>query len=174
VYSDQTDPNNHKWWIDLRDSNNNGIYNIYGEEIVINCPFTTTSWFANDYHHGRFVFYQDDIKDIIYKNGKITIRGKKKPIKTDLTKVCSPQDIPKDVVKLRLRYNINNDMWFCDFLDSKGKEVNVLGVKSILCDAPAVGTVLNNGNKPKVSIIINIKDISNIGIEINSLLIRGK
>ena len=177
VYADVSDPNNFRWWLDFRDSKNQSIYNYYGDNIEINCPITTKSWHDEDPNgiwHGRFVLSSNELSYIKEPStGKLIINGKPKTEKLDYSKVCSPTQLPKKGKKLRLRYNIREDIWFCDVLDKNNKELETIPCKSIICDAKMYGDVIP-GNKPKVSTIVNISDISNIAIAVNSLIIRGK
>ena len=91
----------------------------------------------------------------------------------DSKKVCAPQNIPEKTKWLRLRYNIREDIWLCDFLDKKEKEIEVVSCKKIICDAPFEGKT-TSGDKPKVSAMISIDDVSEVAIALNSLIIRGK
>ena len=172
VYSDG-DPNNHRWMLNFFNKNNDQIYNIYFDEVQINCPTTSKSWHEGIWH-GRFTFSKNDLLSITQPTTrKVIITGKQKePL--DMDKICSPQNIPAKASELRLRYNIREDLWFCDFLDKKQKELGTIPAKSLICDAPMKGVVLNVGNMPKVSVIIKTKDISNMAVAINSLIIRGK
>lgn len=180
VYANESDPNNHRWWIDFRDNKDQSIYNYYSDDIIINCPITTTKWHDEDPNgiwHGRFVFSKSELETIMEpKTGKLIVNGKLrtecKPL--NLKNICSPQSIPKGGESLRLRYNVREDIWFCDILDKKDKELGSIPCKSVICDAKMYGQIVMVGNKPRVSTRININDISEVGIAINSLIIRGK
>lgn len=180
VYSDNSDPNNHRWWLDFRNANNQNIYNYFTDKLEINCPITTKTWHdanPDGIWHGRFVFFPTDLKSILEpKPGKLIIKGKLKeeckPIKSE--KVCTLENIPGNSESLRLRYNIREDIWFCDILDKQEKQISQIPCKSIVCDAKMYGEVVLVGGKPKVSTRINVNDISEIAIAINSLIIRGK
>jgi len=180
VYSDKTDPNNHRWWLDFKNDKNQSVYNYYSDKIEINCPITTKSWHDENpdgIWHGRFVLSPKEIKTILEpKSGVLKIYGKLKseckPI--DTKKVCSVANIPDKTESLRLRYNIREDIWFCDILDKTDKQIGQIPCKSIICDAKMYGEVITIGEKPRVSMRININDISDVAIAINSLIIRGK
>lgn len=179
VYADDSDPNNFRWWLDFRDTKDQSVYNYYADNIKINCPITTTKWHDEDPNgiwHGRMVFSKSVLHNILEpKPGLIIVNGKLrqecKPLNSK--NICSPQNIPEKAESLRLRYNIREDIWFCDFLDREDKEIGVIPCKSVICDAKMYGQVLKVGDKPRVSTRININDISEIGIAINSLIIRG-
>jgi len=177
VYADDSDPNNHRWWLDVRDSKNQSIFNYYGDKLIINCPVTTKAWHDEDPEgiwHGRMVFSKNEIVSIKeQKPGQLVINGKGRSEPIDSSKICSPQNIPKKTSSLRLRYNIREDIWFCDLLDKEDKPLGVIPCKSIICDAKMYSSVME-GEKPKVSVKININDISDVAIAINSLIIRGK
>ena len=179
VYSSPEDPNNHRWWLDFRDSKNQSVYNYFADKVEVNCPITTKSWHDQDPNgiwHGRMVFSNTEIQSIMEPDfGKLTINGKLrsecKPI--DSKRVCSTQNMPEETESLRLRYNIREDIWFCDILDKKDKQIGQIPCKSIISDARMYGEVRMVGNKPKVSTRINISDISDVAVAINSLIIRG-
>jgi len=180
VYADSTDPNNYRWWLDFKDSKNQSVYHYYGDKIQMNCPVTTKSWHdpdPNGIWHGRFVLSPNEVKTILEpKKGVLNIIGKLKaeckPL--DTKKVCSIANIPDKAESLRLRYNVREDIWFCDILDKTDKQIGQIPCKSIICDAKMYGEVVTIGDKPKVSTRINVKDISDVAIAINSLIIRGK
>ena len=180
VYADSTDPNNHRWWLDFRDSKNQNVYNYYSDKIEVNCPITTKSWHDPDPEgiwHGRFVLSPNQIKTILEpKNGTLKIYGKLtsqcRPL--DTKKVCSIENIPAKTESLRLRYNIREDIWFCDILDKTDTQIGQIPCKSIICDAKMYEEVKTIGDKPRVSMRINITDVSDVAIAINSLIIRGK
>ena len=176
VYADATDPNNHRWWLDVRDKQDNNISNLYCDEIEIRCPFTTKAWHDGIWH-GRFVFNPAQLESIKQpKPGKLVLQGKLKtqcrPI--DPNKTCSLPQVPNGTKSIRLRYNIFEDLWIADFLDNKDEAIGNIPVKSIMCDVTTYGQVLKIGDKPKVSIRMSINDISEIAIAVNSLIIRGK
>ncbi len=179
VYSDSGDPNNFRWWLDFKDSKNQSVYHCYADKLEVNCPVTTKSWHDQDPNgiwHGRFVLSPSEIRTILEpKSGVLKIYGKLKseckPI--DTKKVCSVANIPDKTESLRLRYNIREDIWFCDILDKEDKQIGQIPCKSIICDAQMYGEVSTVGERPKVSTRINIKDISDVAIAINSLIIRG-
>ncbi len=180
VYADSSDPNNFRWWLDFRDCKNQNIYNYYTDKIEINCPVTTKAWHDQDpdgIWHGRFVLSPREVKTILEpKRGTLKINGllksQCKPL--NVKNVCSIASIPDNTESLRLRYNTREDIWFCDVLDKTDNQIGQIPCKSVICDAKMQGEVKTIGDKPKVSIRINIKDISDVAIAINSLIIRGK
>lgn len=180
VYADDTDPNNHRFWLDFRDNKNLNVFTYYGDKIEIHCPITTKTWHDEDPNgiwHGRMVLSANKLDSILEPEpGNLIINGKLrsqcKPIKQK--NICRPTDIPEKANSLRLRYNIREDIWFCDILDKEDKEIGVIPCKSIICDAIMYGIVFVVGNQYKVSTKINVSDISEIAIAINSLIIRGK
>jgi len=177
---DNGDPNNNRWWLDLRDNKNQNVYNYYADKIEINCPITTKSWHDEDPNgiwHGRMVLSSNVIESVLeIKSGKLTINGKLRKECKPLNKknVCSIQSIPEKTESLRLRYNIREDIWFCDILDKEDKEIGVIPCKSIICDAKMYTQIFMVGDNAKVSTRININNVSEVGIAINSLIIRGK
>jgi len=174
VYSDATDPNNHKWWLDFRDKQDQNIYNIYSDELDIFTPITTRAWHDNIWH-GRYVISNKDIISIQNpKSNKLVIVGNKVPIDSPTSdNVCSIENVPSKTKWIKARYNIIEDIWFCDFIDSKGNTLRTTPAKRLLIDAPMYGVVEQNTSKPKTSIKINLKDISDISIALDSLIIRG-
>ncbi len=179
VYDDAS-PQNHRWWLDFRNSQNQTVFSYWMDKLEGHCPFTTKSWHdpnPEGIWHGRFVLSPKEVKTILEpKAGTININGKLrsecKPL--DTKKVCSIENIPDNTESLRLRYNTREDIWFCDILDKEDKQIGQIPCKSIICDAPWYGEVKTIGDKPKVSTRINITDVSDIAIAINSLIIRGK
>ena len=174
VYSDG-DVNNHRWMLNFFDKQNNYLTSLHCDKIKVRCPFDTTSW-QDGIWHGRFMVYKSHVSNIIEKeNGDIEIVGKLSTIckPLDSKKVCSSQNIPEKTKWLRLRYNIRENIWYCDFLSKTEKEIETVICKKIICDAPFEGKV-TSGDKPKVSAIININDVSEVAIALNSLIIRGK
>jgi len=175
VYADSSDPNNHRWWIDFRNNKDQSIYNCWGDKIKINCPYTTHSWFENEFHHGRYRFSSGDVEAIKEpRPGELVILGKLKKECKPIKNVCSIQHLPDKAHTLRFRYNTREDLWFCDILDKKDKSLGQISCKSLICDAITYGNVINVGDRPKVNTRINVTDISDIAIAINSLIIRGK
>lgn len=166
VYSNEQDQNNHKWWLDFRDINNNSVYNYYGQDIELNCPITTTSWNDGGWH-GRYVIDKNQV-DKILDNGKIIINGK-----LSHNKKVDLSNLPKETKSLRIRYNIRENIWLCDVLDNKGNELEVIPCKSIICDVKMSGVIYESGDKPKVSIKIKIKDVSSLTTMLNNLIIKG-
>lgn len=165
VYADG-DPNNHRWMLNFFNKNNQNVFNLYFDDIDIKCPLTTTSWHDGIWH-GRFLFNKNDIEKITMSTpNKITIIGKKNKNKK------KPLDVPKETTHLRLRYNINENIWYVDLLNND-KEIDSLICKTILCDAPLKGAVLRAGSRPKVSCVIKIKDVSSIERTLNTIVIRG-
>ncbi len=170
VFGEDSDPNNHRWWLDFRDKNNQNVYNYFGDRVEINCPITTKSWHENSTWHGRMVFARDQIKEIQEPApGKLIIKGKH--VKS---KAKGFPDLPPDTENLRLRYNIREDLWFCDILDRDDKPLGVIPCKNIICEAKMLGETAVIGGKPKVSTKVHIKHVAEIGIAINNLIIKGK
>lgn len=170
VYSNPTDPNNHKWWLDFRDSQNNSVYNYFAPKIKIHAPITTKTWHdpdPNGVWHGRYVF-EKGIKILETNPGELTLTAPIKKVKKQNISI-----LPKQATNLRLRYNIREDIWFCDVLDNKNIELESIPCKSIICDAKMSSNVIG-GNKPKVSTLIKVSDIGEVSLDINNLVIRGK
>lgn len=170
VYSDKSDLNNHKWWLDFRDSNNNNVYNYFTDKLTINASVTTTSWHDKDPNgiwHGRFVLNKK-VKILEYKTGELIIDGNKdNNIKTDIL------SLPKKSYKLRLRYNIRENIWFCDILDKSNNQIESIPCNNITCDAKMISEVIYS-ERPLVSQIINVSDILQIYILLGNLIIKGK
>jgi len=179
VYADDKDPNNHRWWLDFRDSKNQSVYHYFADTIEINCPITTKAWHdpdPNGIWHGRFVLSNNDLRNIKEPEfGKLLVNGSLKqtckPI--DKKKVCSTANMPIETESLRLRYNTREDIWFCDILDKEEKQIGQIPCKSIICDAKMYGEVTIISGRPKVSTRVNINDISEVAVAINSLIIRS-
>ncbi len=180
TYGNDTDPNNHRWWLDFRDTKNQSVYNYYSDKLEINCPITTKAWHDEDPNgiwHGRFVLSKNELKTILEpEHGKLIVNGNLKYAcsRIDKNKVCSIENVPKETESLRLRYNVREDIWFCDVLDKADNQIAQIPCKSIICDAKMYSEVKMIGDKPKVNMRVNINDISEVAIAINSLIIRGK
>jgi len=167
VYADETDPNNHRWWINFRNKQDQSIHSIWTDKVESRCSISTRSWMDGIWH-GRFVVAKNDLESIQEENGKLFLIGKKKDTpKHDVSK------IPKGTESLRLRFNIRENLWFCDFLDKKDEEITSVPTKNIDSDAVMFGHVINIGDRPKVSMKIYPKDISKFSLELNSITIRG-
>lgn len=178
VYDEQSE-DNHRWWLDFKDTKNQTVYSIFGDKLEVNCPITTKAWHDPDpdgIWHGRFVLSPNEVKTILEpEQGKLIINGKLKsqckPL--DSKKVCSLNNVPKETHSLRLRYNTREDVWFADILDKEDKQIGQIPCKSIICDAKMYGQVTMIGNKAKVSMRVNVNDISDVAVAVNSLIIRG-
>jgi len=167
VYN-EGDPNNHRWMINFFNNKDMNIYNLYCDNLIVKCPFHTRSW-KDGIWHGRFTIYRNDLQAIKEpKAGHFVITGKIKP----LTVLKDPQPIPPKTQYLRLRFNINANIWYCDFLTKTWKEIQVTVCNKVICTASWEG-IKTKDERPKVSAIINVKDISGISQTLNSFNIRG-
>ncbi len=171
VYSDNTDSNNHRWWLDFKNDKDENVYNYFGDKIEIRCPTSTKSWFKDEFWHGRYVFSKQDIQSIIEpKPGRLIIRGK---LKDECKPAISNQVIPSGAETIRFRYNTRENLWFGDILDKTDKLLGEIPCKNLIIDATMYGEIVT-AEKPKVSTRINVNDILDINIAINTLIIRGK
>lgn len=166
VYA-ENDPNNHKWMINFMDVNNKSLFGYTGTEIELDCPFSTMSWEDGTWH-GRFVVNKEHVEKITENEfGKFKITGSSK---NSIHEGILTQ-FPKETTKISLRYDINQNMWYCDYLNKK----NVIGstpCKSIICDVPFKGNIEFNSSKPKVTAEIKIKDLKGYSLALNALILK--
>ena len=172
VFASDDEPNNHKWWLDFRKGEQT-VHNIFIDELDIRCPITTKSWFGQEVYHGRMVVTKDNLLAIKQPHlGKIEIIGK--PVPGRMKAVCKTNIIPEGTEYLRLRYNIKEDFWICDYMNKEDKRIQAIPAKGIICDAPLYGQVMAIGDMYRVSTKVYVKDISDMATAVNSLIIRGK
>ena len=171
VFATDDDPNNHKWWLDFRKGEQT-VHTIFIDELDIKCPITTKSWFGEEIYHGRMVVSKDNLLALKQPSlNKIEIIGKPVPGKTKA--VCKRNVIPKDTEYLRLRYNIKEDFWICDFMNNGDERIESIPSKGIICDAPLYGQVTVIEDMYKVSTKVYVKDITDMATAVNTLIIRG-
>ena len=172
VYSTDEDPNNHKWWLDFR-KDDKSVHSVFADKLDILSPITTKSWFGNEVYHGRMVVLKENLLSIKQPHlDKIQIVGKPVPGKTKA--VCKTNIIPKGTEYLRIRYNIKEDFWMCEFMNNKDEKLESIPAKGIICDAPLYGQVKTIGDMYKVSTKVYVKDISDMATAINTIIIRGQ
>lgn len=166
VYND-SDPNNHKWMLNFMDVSNNFLFGYNGEEINIDCPFTTKSW-QDGVWHGRFVVYKKDIESLTEPvSGYFILTGKGDIGDHNVT------PIKEGIDTISLRYNIYEDNWYCEYMKN-GESVGKTPCKDIICDVPFVGKVDMSTQKPKVTAELNTKDVKGVAIALNSLIIKKR
>lgn len=168
VYAEKTDPTNHKWWLDFRDSFNKSVFSYFSNFIDIECQISTKSW--NDgIWHGRYVFAKKDIGSILEKEpGKLIISGVK-----NIEQIQNSIKLPEKTSYLRLRYNIREDFWNADIMSSDHKQIDTLIGKNIITTAKMKTHILSD-SKPKVSTRVDLNDIGDVGILVNTIIIQGK
>ena len=166
IYNDG-DQHNHRWMLNFMDVNNNTLFNYIGDDVQVNCAFTTMSWEDGSWH-GRFVVYKKDITQLIEpEEGKFILTGTGDIGNHNL----APLD--KDIDSMSLRYNSNTNMWNCD-LKSKGEKVGEYPAKTLICDVPFKGSINRSNSKPKVTAELNVKDIAGVSVAMNALIIKKR
>lgn len=173
VYADDSDPNNHKWWLDFR-KDDMSVLNLFTDSLKINSPATTASWFANGVWHGRFKV-TSDMLEFVKQEGEsgFFVKGRR-PARKISQNICSPDSMPKGAKYIRLRYNIRQNFWYAAFLDKSHEQIEEQQFGSIICDAPMEGVVHVADGKWRVSSRIDVKDVAGIAQIANSLIITGK
>lgn len=173
TYANAQNPNNHKWMLEFR-RNKNIFWAMHFLGVSVNkVPLQTTSWFDGIYH-GRFLVNKQDVaitKEV--KPGFIELQGKdlKKKIPKGNTSL-----IPEGIDRIRLRFNIKEDYWYGDLL-KPGEKVSTLKplkMKNITADNIYLEGVADHSfQKPKVYYIVKTKDIANIMLMADNLIIQG-
>lgn len=166
IYANE-DPNNHRWMLNFMDVNNKHLFNYIGDNIKVNCPFTTISW-EDGIWHGRFVVYKKDVLELTEPtSGQFILSG----LGNIGDHIVNP--IKDDVDNVSLRYNIHTNMWYCDLIKDK-KIIGEIPCKNIISDVNFEGSVDKSSSKPKVSAILKIEDIKGISMALNALIIKRK
>lgn len=169
VYSDESNPNNHHWWLDFR-KGAQSVFNYFGDAITIKCPINTYTWPDVGFSHGRFKLSKTDVISIKDHNGTLVIEGK-------MANLPAPEGeslISGDYKKLRLRYSPRTDLWYCDILQENDIVSDTIECTSIIGDIPLISNRLDVGGKPKISMIVKVEDISKVARMGNTLIIYGK
>jgi len=167
VYADKDDPNNHKWMLNFMDVNNNYLFGHHGEEVKLDCPFTTMSWEDGNWH-GRFIIAKKDVESLTEPvQGFFVLKGKG----TVGDQKVTPLENGIDTVSLR--FNVYENSWYCEYMQD-GKSVGKTPCKNIICDVPFVGKVDKASEKPKVTAELKAKDIKGISVALNALIIKRK
>ena len=170
VYSSMGDPNNYKWWIDLRDKFDTNVYNFYAVNLKLSIPVTTHSWFMDNFYHGRFMVTKKDLKKLLMPDDRnMEAKGICKASKQNIIH----KELHKKTKFLRIRYDIKLDHWYCDSLDKDMNELTSSIYKKINIAAPMKGYKDESSSKPKASMIIEVKDVKSIETSLNSLSIIG-
>ncbi len=160
------DPNNHRWMINAFDKDNNFLFNFIGDNIKMNCPFSTVSW-QDGIWHGRFIIDKKDITSIFEpKPGNFIIKGKSK-----LNPKIEP--IKEKIDKISVRYNIEQNLWYCDY-KYKNNQIGSYPTKHLICDVPFEGNIDRNHSKPKVTAELKAKDIKGISVGLDRVVIKKK
>jgi len=172
VYATADNPMNHKWMFEFR-KNKRIFHAMHFSGVIIDCPFSTTSWHDNIYH-GRFQIDKNAYTKVTEdKPGWITIQGNK-------SKHSSKGDvamIPEGCIDIRFRFNVKTDYWYADFLDSKGGTISKpLQMHDILGEGVIVKGDIDwdtNPTKPKVTMHCDPKEIKNLMMMAETLVIKG-
>lgn len=177
VYSNNKDPNNHKWWIEaLKTGKTMGkfdsILSEYPKIVESTAPIGTRSWFDGIFH-GRFTFNKDSITDVKeISPGHIMINGNGKG---GIGDIVDNVPIPDECTIIRLRFDIRKDHWIAEMLNDKGTVVGAPIIsKQIKSDAKFKGHVKPDPNRPKVSGVIKREDIVAIKADEQLMMIKGK
>ncbi len=171
VYSAEGDPNNHTWMFQFRVNGQVvGTMNYINID-VRNCPMKTFSWHENDFWHMRFFIEKKDIesiKELEFNKAVLTGKGIKQIISE------TSEEIPKEYERVRLRCDVKKNNWFAEFLDKKHSMIKSILIKNIKCSAPLYGDVDYMHPKPWVSDYCLKKEIQDIQILDDLLVIQGK
>ena len=173
TYANAQNPQNHKWMLEFR-RNKNIFWALHFLGISVNkVPLQTISWFDGIYH-GRFIVNKQDIGKTVEKTpGWIELQGKEmdKKIPKGNTSL-----IPEGVDRIRLRFNIKEDFWYGDLLAPKEviSKLKPLKFKNITAENLFLEGVADHSfQKPKVYYIVKTKDVANIMLMANNLIIQG-
>jgi len=155
IYSSPQDINNHKWMFQMR-KNKQIFSSIQFLGVDVDCPVSTFSWHDSIYH-GRFLIDKKDLIDVQETEwGHVKVIGKQPEGVDGDTSI-----IPEGTTHLRIRYNIMTDLWYIDWLDKIGKQMEgTIEFRSFVCTAPMKGVADYNHPKPWVSMWV---DVNNIG-----------
>jgi len=171
VYGDERDPNNHTWMFQFRlNGQIVGTMNYLNID-VRQCPMKTFAWFENGVWHLRFFIEKKDIKsieEVSFNNAVLTGKGIKKIISS------TSEEIPKEYDRVRMRCDVKKNNWFAEFLDSKQSIIKTFTLKNIKCSAPIYGNADFMHPKPWVSDYCLKKEIQDIQILDDLLVIQGK
>lgn len=160
------DQNNHRWMLNFMDVNNKHLFNYIGDNVKVNCPFSTMSW-EDGVWHGRFVVAKKDIDELLeLEAGKFVLNGKGNIGEQTV------QSIQEDYDHLNLRYNIYENTWYAMYMKDN-KEIGSIPCKNIICDVPFEGNIDRSNSKPKVTAILKKEDIKGISVALNSLIIKS-
>ena len=83
------------------------------------------------------------------------------------------QPITEKIDNISLRFNPNENMWYCDYM-LKDKVIGSIPCKDIICDVPFIGKVDKNHEKPKVTAELKKKDILGTSMALNAMIIKKK
>jgi len=139
----------------------------------IDCPFSTTSWHDGIYH-GRFQINKEAFKQVLEdKPGWIVITGNKnkhRP-KGDVGL------IPPACDRIRFRFNVKTDYWYGDMLGKNDESVAPsLKMHDILGEGLKLTGHIDwdsNPAKPRVMFHADCKDIKDISMMAETLVIKG-
>ncbi len=173
TYATPDNPQNHKWMLEFR-RNKKIFWALHFLGVSVNkVPIQTTSWFDNIFH-GRFLVSKQDIgKTVEVKPGFVELQGK------DMKRKIPKGDtslIPAGVDRIRLRFNIKEDFWYGDLLAPKEiiSKLKPLKFKNITAENMFFEGIADyTFQKPKVYYIAKVKDIANIMVMANNLIIQG-
>jgi len=172
VYSFDSDPINHTWMIQFRKTGNViGVLNYLSMEVK-NCPLQSISWHDEDpkgIWHMRFYVQKNDIKTILeYEPNKVRIIGK------GIKKIISEtsEEIPEDYERIRIRCDVKKNDWIIEFLKKESVTKSFI-MKNIKCNTPMYGEALFDHPKPWVSSLILRKEVQNIQILDDLMVIQG-
>jgi len=172
VYATPDNPMNHKWMLEFR-KNKRIFHAMHFSGVIIDCPFSTTSWHDNIYH-GRFQIDKNTYTKVTeQKPGWVTILGNK-------SKHSAKGDvgmIPDGCVDIRFRFNVKTDYWYADFLNTKGETISKpLQMHDILGEGVIVKGDIDwdtNPAKPKVTMHADPKDVKNMMMMAETLVLKG-
>lgn len=172
IYANADNPQNHKWMFEFR-KNKNIFHGMHFNGVNINCPFSTTSWHDGIYH-GRFQVDKNAYTKVTEeKPGWVTVHGNKSKHRAK----GNVDMIPEGTDRLRFRYNIKTDYWYCDFMNSKGETMSKpLQMHDILGEGVELRGDIDwdtNPAKPKVTVSCGASEVKDISMMAETLVIKG-
>lgn len=167
IYSNQQDPDNHKWMLQLR-KQNNMIMSMPVMDVNIRTPVRTTSWSDQNGFHGRFVVAKSDFIKVQEEDNSITILGKTRDYQEGDKSL-----IPEGCNFISIRYSVFTNIWTAVFMRND-KELSKVDVKDMDLDISLNGRADRSFEKPKVTQVIDVNNVQNIYVRSDILHIEGK
>lgn len=169
IYSQPQDPDNHKWFMQFRNDQDQFIEVLtVPDKVDILCPVSTFSWFDGNWH-GRLKVVPNELDTIeTISDSHVKIKGKK----CAGYKQGDISIMPEGTDNVVIRYNIFKNKWYCHFM-KEDKTLKELECDSMIIDCPMEGFVNRSHSKPKVTQQIKPENIASIQFLSNTLIIQG-